>query len=129
MDEVVGATAPPPATTSPTEGDRREDEPIAEEDVEAMLERLCGACHGAAASASGDVKGGFDFVGDLERLVDAALIVPQDSANSLLIQQMRGGSMPPGNASPRPTPEEIQCIADYIDWSGTYLGTLHSNPR
>jgi len=74
----------------------------------------CGVCHGPAAPAA--TSGAIRFINDIDRLVDAGLIVPLSSATSLLIAVMRNGSMPPPSSSdPLLTEADIDFIARYID--------------
>ena len=86
-----------------------------EEIMRDLLDGLCGSCHGAEAIREGNVQGGFDFVTDMDRMVEEGWVVPLSSEYSLLVQVMRNGSMPPPGVEPRPTRNDIQIVAQFID--------------
>jgi mono/diheme cytochrome c family protein len=74
----------------------------------------CGACHGPDAPVAG--SGGIRFIGDLDALVAAGLIVPLSSAASPIVRVMRDGSMPPPSAGRFPvTNADLQIVVEYID--------------
>jgi hypothetical protein len=63
-----------------------------------------------------------NFIDDIERLVaeparnGQPLIEPRNSDNSLIVQRMRDGSMPPtGSTGPRPSASDIRTVANFID--------------
>jgi mono/diheme cytochrome c family protein len=82
--------------------------------AQTVLETYCGACHGAAAIRSGNVQG-FADIEDIDALVARGWIVPLRSDQSLIVQVMLDGSMPPPGVEPRPTVTDIASVIDFID--------------
>lgn len=88
--------------------------------VQSFLDANCNSCHGPPNGS-----GGWVFPDDLSADVsngDGALVVPGDSANSLLWQTIShtgGTPMPLGAPNPLPT-ETISCVQEWID-SGAAL--------
>ena len=78
-----------------------------------MLGRYCGSCHGAAAIANDNVIA-FDFVEDVEELVENGYIVPLNPDASLLFGRVLRGDMPPRGVQPRPSQSEIQAFESFI---------------
>jgi mono/diheme cytochrome c family protein len=81
--------------------------------VQNILAANCGACHGPNLTPQA-AQAGMNFITDLDRLATEGKLKPLDSANSLIIQYMRDGIMPPGNLDKVPT-ADINRVADYID--------------
>lgn len=88
-------------------------EDLARANVEAILADNCGSCHGANLDED-DAEAGMNYITDLDRLAEENKLVPLDSGNSLIIQRMRNGSMPPGALAKVPT-TDIDAVADFID--------------
>jgi len=82
--------------------------------VENILMANCGPCHGPDAPALG--SGGIQFIGDVDRLVEAGLIVPLSSATSRVVRVSVLGSMPPVSSGlPLLTEADIDTLVTYID--------------
>jgi hypothetical protein len=82
--------------------------------AQAVLIAYCRDCHGPNAPVEG--SGGIRFIGDLEQLVAAGLIVPLSSATSRIVIVMREGSMPPPSAGVLPVTEaDLEIVTRYID--------------
>lgn len=79
-------------------------------DGAAVLQKHCTRCH-AGAKAQGDL----DFVTDTKRLIAEGLVVPGDSARSLVYRRVAEGEMPPAGVKVRPTPVEIAALREWID--------------
>jgi len=84
-----------------------------------VLKDQCGACHGA----NGSNQGGMAYIDDIDKLVETGKIQPLDSENSLIIQRMRKGEMPPAYSGAPPVANaQIDIVAQYIDneqfWPG-----------
>jgi hypothetical protein len=106
---------------SPSGAEEPADESLTQkQQVEAVLERFCGSCHGAEARASGNVMGSIDYIEDIDRLAEEGFIIPLDAERSPIIRQMRDGSMPPERTRPRPTSADISVIAEFIDFPAFY---------
>ena len=78
--------------------------------VSSMLEKNCSACH----QDSDD--GGIDYIGDLEELVTRNKIAPGDLESSRIWDRINDPDdpMPPEGETPRPTPQEIADLKQYI---------------
>jgi mono/diheme cytochrome c family protein len=81
----------------------------------------CGQCHGPAAPAEG--SGGIQFIGNVDQLVVAGLIIPLSAETSPIVVAMEDGSMPPPSSGlPRVIDTDITVVASYIDnprfWPG-----------
>jgi len=79
-----------------------------------ILDTKCGSCHGAEAVAAGNVQGEFDCIEDMDCLVQTGYISPGYSENSLIVQRMRDGTMPPRGVQPLLTDADIEQVAKYI---------------
>jgi hypothetical protein len=74
----------------------------------------CGPCHDSAAPLTG--SGGIRFFDDVERLVEAGLLIPLNSAESPIIRVSVQGSMPPpGSGLQLMTEADIGTLVQYID--------------
>lgn len=80
---------------------------------ELVLETFCGSCH--SPSAIGDGNGGFADMTDIDSLVRLGWLVPLRSSESLLVDVMLDGSMPPPGIEPRPTRADIMTVIHLID--------------
>jgi hypothetical protein len=102
---------PPDAPPGPMPQPMREYPPS----IENILSANCGQCHGPALTPS-QASAGINFIDDLDKLVEAGLIVPLSSATSRIIVVMRDGSMPPPEAGGFPVSEaDIEVVASFID--------------
>ena len=82
--------------------------------AENVLLANCGMCHGPDAPVA--TSGGIRFIGDVDRLVEAGLIVPLNAAASRVVRVMLDGSMPPLGASYFPVVDsDIDTVVSYID--------------
>jgi mono/diheme cytochrome c family protein len=74
----------------------------------------CGQCHGPLVPATN--SGGINFIDDLDRLVEAGLLVPLSSASSRIVLVMRNGSMPPPSSGlPLLTEADMNTVIQYVD--------------
>jgi hypothetical protein len=83
-----------------------------EEKVESLLLSYCGECHGGC-SVGVPYCEGMQYIDDVDRLVQEGKILPGNPDESLLLQKMVDGSMPPGNYLDVP-PELIERISAFI---------------
>lgn len=84
--------------------------------VETLLSRDCGHCHGESAADGDRVPLGNADVGDLASLIEAGYIVPCDSQASPLLKALRAGSAAPHNTCVRfPEPFELREIEELVD--------------
>lgn len=102
--------APYPAQPDPDEPDIDEPHPL-EAEVMDILQVNCAACHTGPDAAI------FDYVDDLDRMIesDLALIVAGSRIESRIYVRMEAGTMPPFIDGQRPTPEEIELVGQFID--------------
>lgn len=111
-----------PDPAAPTAEPARSLEELARAAAENILRSNCGQCHGSQLPP-GQESGGMNYIEDLDRLVETGKIQPLDSANSIIVQRMLDGSMPPLDSDgPRPSDRDIQSVAQFIDnpqfWPG-----------
>lgn len=119
--EVTPPT-PPPVNEVPDPGpiDEPEEEPPAkpllQAQVEDILNRTCGECHGA----NGRREAGMNYIEDFDQLAQNGKIVPGDVDASPIMQRLLGGTMPPeGSGFEPPTEDEIAQIGQFIaQWDG-----------
>jgi mono/diheme cytochrome c family protein len=76
----------------------------------AVLAGHCAACHGGADRA----RGGFGYVLDRDRLVEAGQVVPGKPRRSPLYQRIADGEMPPAKR-PRPSADELATLRRWIE--------------
>ncbi len=107
---VVVQRPPVDPPRSATAGTEAAPLPLLQAQVEDILGRTCGECHGAEGSGQADI----DFIEDLDRLAETGLIEPGNGQGSTLILRILAGSMPPPGYAP-PTDDEIQQIIQYLD--------------
>lgn len=100
------ATEPPP----PVPAVGPEPQLVDQSAVEQLLFDHCEQCHLAPQALAN-----IDYVTDVDELIRRGLIIPGDSGRSPLYYRMEQGNMPPSYIVERPTLEEIQFIADFID--------------
>jgi hypothetical protein len=107
-DEQPGAPAAPlPPATPP----RTPIEELARAEFEDLLSRTCGQCHSADSSV---VRGGIDYIDNLDELIATNRIVPGDPEASLIYQRIDRGEMPPPGVEPRVTPDELEAMGRFI---------------
>jgi mono/diheme cytochrome c family protein len=75
-----------------------------------LLRLRCGDCHGPGGSG----KGGFDYVLDRDRLVARNRVVAGNAGESVLLQRIRDGEMPPPKRTAL-NEEEIALLERWID--------------
>lgn len=93
-----------------------EPEPVSllQAQVEDILSRTCGECHGVQGTA----QAGLNSIEDLDALADDNLLVPGAADQSPLIARMLSGNMPPAG-NPSPTEDEVQQIVQFVNsWDG-----------
>ena len=96
----------------------------AAEDVPALLQQKCGACHGASSGISGLRVTARDTL--LKGGTRGPAIVPGKSAESLLYKAVAHAgdvSMPPGGSL---TPKEVSAIKDWIDAGAVWTAGARS---
>jgi WD40 repeat protein/mono/diheme cytochrome c family protein len=75
-----------------------------------LLGQHCGVCHGPGGSG----KGGFDYVLDRDRLVARNQVLPGNPRESVLLQRIRDGEMPPPKR-PALNKDEVALLERWID--------------
>lgn len=102
---VVDAAATPPSADDA-------DTAAFNDQIAPLLVRCCLECH-----SPGDPHGGLDL-SSRERAIaggdSGAVLVPGRPGESVLIQRLRDGSMPPEGKTPRPTADEIAQLENWI---------------
>jgi hypothetical protein len=86
--------------------------------LESFLRTQCATCHLPSSNPLTRTSDGLNDIDNFFYQVRAGTVIPGDSANSRLIIRMREpgiGSMPPLGITPRPTKEQIDRIARFID--------------
>lgn len=78
--------------------------------AETILRTHCHRCHGQ----NGSNEGGFNYVLNLDAMLDAGLVVSSEPADSDLWVRMSEAEMPPPDEERRPTPAEISVIESWI---------------
>jgi mono/diheme cytochrome c family protein len=86
--------------------------------AETILRKNCYRCHGQ----NGNDEGGFNYVLDPKRLIAEKKIEPSQSALSELIRRIEKGEMPPEGESPRPGPEGLAVLKEWVDAGGPPFG-------
>jgi mono/diheme cytochrome c family protein len=77
----------------------------------AVLEANCHRCHGK----DGAVEGGFNYVVDLDRLLARHKVVAGSPEQSPLFRRVAASKMPPPGQSPRPSPEDVAVLRQWIE--------------
>jgi hypothetical protein len=97
-------TAPPPPPAVPG---------LLRAQVENILNRSCGACHGK----DGLEAAGMNYIEDLDQLIANGKVKPGDAAGSVLVKRIQDGTMPPPYAQGDvvfPTQDEVRQISEFI---------------
>jgi hypothetical protein len=81
------------------------------EKVRGILAKNCGACHGPG----GKNQGGFSFVLDRDRLISRNFVRPGKPGESLILQRIVDGEMPPDGKKPVPTESERVSLRQWIE--------------
>jgi WD40 repeat protein len=82
----------------------------ADRQVQAILSHHCSRCHGD----DGSIEGGFNFVGDLRKLLARGKIIAGQPDMSPLFRRMAEGSMPPPEEQPRPSAADLALLRRWI---------------
>ncbi|HEV3261739.1 MAG TPA: c-type cytochrome domain-containing protein [Gemmataceae bacterium] len=77
----------------------------------AVLKAHCARCHGPDSPG----KGGFNFVLDRDKLVARNKVRPGHADDSKLYKRVRDGKMPPKGEKPRPGPQDVTLLRQWID--------------
>jgi mono/diheme cytochrome c family protein len=78
--------------------------------VRTIFETYCYRCHGR----DGSIEGGFNYLMDRDRLVARKKVVPGNPAASKLLKRVRSGDMPPEDEKPRPSPDEVALLEQWV---------------
>jgi serine/threonine-protein kinase len=120
-DTPAGPNANNNNNNGPAQAPNDDPKALAQAAAENILRANCGQCHGPALTQE-QARAGMNFIEDIDKLVStpstngSALIKPLDSDNSLIIQRMRKGEMPPVTSTgPRPSDSDIDTVAQFID--------------
>lgn len=116
-DESIGG-----GDASPGGATESEPTSLPRANAENVLRANCGQCHGPALTPEA-AEAGMNFIDDIDRLVaessndgSSRLLFPLNSDQSLVVTRMRDGSMPPpGSDGPRPSVQDINAVANFID--------------
>ncbi len=79
--------------------------------AQGVLKTHCYKCHGEA----GAVEGGFNYVADLERLIQRKKIVPGRADDSPIYKRINNGSMPPPDVKSRVSDADKLVLKQWID--------------
>lgn len=84
-------------------------------ELESMLSRYCGECHGSQLSVE-EASASLNYIDDIEDLLAEGVLIAGSSEQSLVVRLMEDGDMPPPFAAgERPTQEDIDLLADFLD--------------
>jgi mono/diheme cytochrome c family protein len=104
-----------PTNTPPAPGQQGTPGELAKAAAENVLLSQCGQCHGTSLSITEAKGGGFNFINDIDKLVEKGYVKPLDPDGSRIIERMRKGEMPPPNQGFSPVPDsDIEVVASYI---------------
>lgn len=111
VDETKDETDKPPTALE-----------LAQKTAENVLRANCGQCHGSNLALNA-ASGNMNYIDDMDALVKNGKIKPLVSGDSPIVRRMRDGSMPPaGSTGPRPTDQDIDIVARFVDnpifWPG-----------
>jgi mono/diheme cytochrome c family protein len=110
---ATATAAPAPATPDPGVGG--DAAALAKAAAENVLASNCGQCHGPALTPE-QARAGMNYINDIDKLVSTGKVIPLDSKDSLIIQRMEKGEMPPpASGLPTVTEADINTVASYID--------------
>jgi mono/diheme cytochrome c family protein len=84
-----------------------------------ILQTNCHRCHGQ----DGAVEGGFNYVLDSARLTARKKIVPGRPDQSVLLQRIRDGEMPPAEERQRPGADDVVVLERWIEAGAPALTT------
>ena len=111
------ATTPSVATSAPPTQSQAGNTPATSSgsvsfvrDVMPILQSRCLSCHGGQQTQRGLSVASYDTL--MAGSQNGPVIIPGDSANSLLVQLIQAGRMP--KSGPGLTPAQIQTIVDWI---------------
>jgi len=90
-----------------------------------VLATHCYRCHGE----NGTVEGGFNHIMDRDRLVARKKILPGKPGQSLLLQRIIEGEMPPAGEKPRPGKKEIAILERWIASEAPAFGPASDGQR
>jgi mono/diheme cytochrome c family protein len=111
-----GNQTTPPDTTTGNGSSTLPPGDLAKAQAENVLLSQCGQCHGTSLSITEAKGGGFNFINDIDQLVEKGYVKPLDADGSRIIQRMRKGEMPPPNQGFQPVPDsDIEVVASYIN--------------
>jgi WD40 repeat protein len=79
--------------------------------AQGILKTHCYKCHGEA----GAVEGGFNYIADLERLINRKKIIPGKADQSQVYKRINGGTMPPPEVMPRVSDADKLVLKQWID--------------
>jgi WD40 repeat protein/mono/diheme cytochrome c family protein len=79
--------------------------------AQGVLRANCHRCHGK----DGAVEGGFNYVLDLDRLLARRKVIPGSPEQSPLFRRVASGKMPPPGQTPRPGPDDIGALRQWIE--------------
>jgi mono/diheme cytochrome c family protein len=115
-DDPGPGAGPAAPVDKPVAGPTEEDpNKVAKALAENVLLTECGGCHGTNLSITEAKGGGFNFINDIDQLVDKGYIKPLDPEGSRIIQRMRKGEMPPSSQGFAPVADaNIEIVAAYI---------------
>jgi hypothetical protein len=120
---TLGDAAPPPDASTPTEEHF-------ERHVRPLLVQRCHECHGPDSQWAGlrlDSSAGLEAGGD-----GGPAVRPGDAAASLLYQRLASDDpdfrMPPPDAGPPLTADQLQAVAQWIDAGASWPAPLASEP-
>src|SRR6202043_291882 len=110
------ASAPPPGPEP--------DAPALARQARDVLQTNCHRCHGK----DGAMEGGFNYVLDRSRLIARKKITPDQLDHSALFRRVLDGEMPPADAQPRPGPDEVAVLRQWIEAGAPEFGPSPPEP-
>ena len=106
---------PPAAETDP---------PALARQAHDILQTNCHRCHGK----DGAMEGGFNYVLDRSRLIARKKIAPGQPEHSMLLRRVVDGEMPPADVQPRPGPDEVAVLRQWIESGAPEFGPSSPEP-
>jgi len=115
-DELDPGVTPPPDDTPPDNAPpENQDYLDAKAFAENVLKSECGGCHGTQLTPD-TARARMNYIDDIDQLIANNKLIPGNSADSLVIQRMRNGEMPPTAEGFDPVADaQINVVADFID--------------